>query len=158
MSVNNLNNHHLTEPEINAILNALNDLEHAMEPLNINLTPEDRNKYGRVDEQNKLFINKVHDFATQQTNLRTMDVDWDEFEKDFKNRAVLENIISRLNNLSIRANNSKIFHDFDNYQDALADYAYTQFRANSKIVGFEDKYNELRQFFAKSKRKQDKNQ
>ncbi|MBF1097503.1 MAG: hypothetical protein HXL37_04285 [Riemerella sp.] len=158
MSVNNLNNHHLTEPEINAILNALNDLERAMEPLNINLTPEDRNKYGRVDEQNKLFINKVHDFATQQTNLRTMDVDWDEFEKDFKSRAVLENIISRLNNLSIRANNSKIFHDFDNYQDALADYAYTQFRANSKIVGFEDKYNELRQFFAKSKRKQDKNQ
>lgn len=158
MSVNNLNNHHLTEPEINAILNALNDLERAMEPLNINLTPEDRNKYGRVDEQNKLFINKVHDFATQQTNLRTMDVDWDEFEKDFKSRAVLENIISRLNNLSIRANNSKIFHDFDNYQDALADYAYTQFRANSKMVGFEDKYNELRQFFAKSKRKQDKNQ
>jgi len=158
MSVNNLNNHHLTEPEINAILNALNDLERAMEPLNINLTPEDRNKYGRVDEQNKLFINKVHDFATQQTNLRTMDVDWDEFEKDFKSRAVLENIISRLNNLSIRANNSKIFHDFDNYQDALADYAYTQFRANSKMVGFEDKYNELRQFFTKSKRKQDKNQ
>jgi hypothetical protein len=158
MSVNNLNNHHLTEPEINAILNALNDLERAMELLNINLTPEDRNKYGRVDEQNKLFINKVHDFATQQTNLRTMDVDWDEFEKDFKSRAVLENIISRLNNLSIRANNSKIFHDFDNYQDALADYAYTQFRANSKMVGFEDKYNELRQFFAKSKRKQDKNQ
>lgn len=158
MSVNNLNNHHLTEPEINAILNALNDLERAMEPLNINLTPEDRNKYGRVDEQNKLFINKVHDFATQQTNLRTMDVDWDEFEKDFKSRAVLENIISRLNNLSIRANNSKIFHDFDNYQDALADYAYTQFRANSKMVGFEDKYNELRQFFAKSKRRQDKNQ
>lgn len=157
MSVNNLN-HHLTEPEINAILNALNDLERAMELLNINLTPEDRNKYGRVDEQNKLFINKVHDFATQQTNLRTMDVDWDEFEKDFKSRAVLENIISRLNNLSIRANNSKIFHDFDNYQDALADYAYTQFRANSKMVGFEDKYNELRQFFAKSKRKQDKNQ
>ena len=134
MSVNNLNNHHLTEPEINAILNALNDLERAMELLNINLTPEDRNKYGRVDEQNKLFINKVHDFATQQTNLRTMDVDWDEFEKDFKSRAVLENIISRLNNLSIRANNSKIFHEF------------------------EDKYNELRQFFAKSKRKQDKNQ
>ena len=158
MSVNNLNNHHLTEPEINAILNALNDLERAMELLNINLTPEDRNKYGRVDEQNKLFINKVHDFATQQTNLRTMDVDWDEFEKDFKSRAVLENIISRLNNLSIRANNSKIFHDFDNYQDALADYAYTQVRANSKMVGFEDKYNELRQFFAKSKRKQDKNQ
>ena len=158
MSVNNLNNHHLTEPEINAILNALNDLERAMELLNINLTPEDRNKYGRVDEQNKLFINKVHDFATQQTNLRTMDVDWDEFAKDFKSRAVLENIISRLNNLSIRANNSKIFHDFDNYQDALADYAYTQFRANSKMVGFEDKYNELRQFFAKSKRKQDKNQ
>lgn len=127
-------------------------LETAMQSLNINLTPEDRNKYGRVNEQNKLFINKVNDYATQQESLRTPDVDWVEFAKDFKSRSVLENIISRLNNLATRATNSKTLHDFDNYQDALSDYAYTQYRAGSKAVGFEEKYGDLKRFFARTKK------
>lgn len=158
MSISNLNNLHLTDAQVNAILTALTNLEKAMEPLNINLTPEDRNKYGRVNEQNKLFINKVNDFATQQTSLRTPDVNWEEFSKDFKSRSVLEGIINRLNNLSTRATNSKTLHDFDNYQDALSDYAYTQFKASSKAVGFEEKYTELKQFFARNRKKQAENQ
>lgn len=152
MGVNNLNNQHLTDEQIKAINDALVQLETAMQSLNINLTPEDRNKYGRVNEQNKLFINKVNDYATQQESLRTPDVDWVEFAKDFKSRSVLENIISRLNNLATRATNSKTLHDFDNYQDALSDYAYTQYRAGSKAVGFEEKYGDLKQFFARTKK------
>lgn len=152
MGVNNLNNNHLGDEQIKAINDALAQLETAMQSLNINLTPEDRNKYGRVNEQNKLFINKVNDYATQQESLRTPDVDWAEFAKDFKSRSVLENIISRLNNLATRATNSKTLHDFDNYQDALSDYAYTQYRAGSKAVGFEEKYGDLKQFFARTKK------
>lgn len=152
MSISNLNNQHLSDEQIKAINDALTQLETAMQSLNINLTPEDRNKYGRVNEQNKLFINKVKDYATQQENLRTPDVDWEEFAKDFKSRSALENVISRLNNLSIRATNSKTLHDFDNYQDALSDYAYTQYRAGSKAVGFEEKHSDLKQFFARNKK------
>lgn len=152
MAVNNLNNQHLTDEQVKAIKEALTQLETAMQTLNINLTPEDRNKYGRVNEQNKLFINKTWDYAQQQPSLRVAEVDWAEFEKDFKSRAVLENVISRLNNLATRAVNAKTLHDFDNYQDALSDYAYTQYRANSKAVGFEEKYNEQKQFFKRPKK------
>lgn len=148
MSINNLNNQHLTEEQITSINKAFAELEKALEPVNINLTAEDRNRYGRVNEQNKLFINKTRDYAQNQPTLRVPDVNWEEFERDFKSRTFLESIISRLKNLEDRCTNSKILYDFDNYQDALQDYAYTQYRANSQAVGYEQKYAEQKQFFA----------
>lgn len=152
MSINNLNNHHLNDEQKRAISTALATLEKAMESLTLNLTPEDRNRYGRVNEQNKLFINKTRDYAQNQPALRSQEVDWEEFEKDYQSRSFLEALISRLNNLANRCVNSKIFHDFDNYQDALSDYAYTQFKAKSQSVGYEEKYNEQKQFFKRPRK------
>ncbi len=152
MSISNLNNRHLTTEQKDAVLKVLAELEQNLAVLNINLTPEDRHKYGRVNEQNKLFINKVHNYAQGQPNLRSFDVDWDEFERDFKSREFLEQLITRLNSLVTRAYNAKILHDYDNYQDALNDYAYTNFRAGSKVAGYEDKQADLKQFFAKKRK------
>ncbi len=153
MGISNLNNQHLTDEQKDAALKALSELEKQLTMLNINLTAEDRHKYGRVNEQNKLFINKVHHYAQGQPNLRSFDVDWDEFERDFNSREFLEQLITRLNSLATRANNAKILHDYDNYQDSLNDYAYTNFRAGSNAVGFEDKQADLKQFFAKKRKK-----
>ncbi len=155
MAIKNLNNTHLSEEQKVAAKQALQNLEATLDMLTINLTPEDRNKYGRVNEQNKLFINKVHDFAQEQPELRSFDVDYNEFFADYESRYFLEKLINRLNSLVTRAYNAKILHDYDNYQDALSDYAYTSFRAGSNAVGFEDKYHELKQFFSKSKKKND---
>ena len=153
MSINNLNNQHLSDDQIKVINDALAQLETALKPLNINLTPEDRHRYGRINEQNKLFINKINDFAHAQPELKSPDVDWAEFSKDFKSREVLEKILNRLHTDASRVSHAKILYDFDNYQDSLEDYAYTSFRAKSKQVGYEVKYNECKQFFAKSRKK-----
>lgn len=152
MSIFNLNNLHLTKEQIDAIDLALTNLEKALEPVNINLTSEDRRKYGRVNELNKLFIMKVLEFAKSQPTLRTPDVDWEEFERDFEHRAVFERYMDRLEALNTRINNAKTLHDYDNYQEALEDYAYTSFRAKSKAIGYENKHRELAQFFAKSRK------
>ena len=153
MSITNLNNQHLNDEQVKAINDALTQLETTLKSLNINLTPEDRHRYGRVNEQNKLFINKINDFAHSQPELKSPDVDWEEFHRDFKSREALEKILNRLNTAASRVSNAKILYDFDNYQDALEDYAYTSFRAKSKQVGYEVKYNECKQFFAKSRKK-----
>lgn len=153
MSISNLNNFHLTDEQIRTLNETLASLESALEALKINLTPDDRNKYGRVNEQNKLFINKVNDFATSQPALRSIDVNWEEFFRDYKSRSVYEVAINRLEALLDRLKNAKILHDYDNYQDALNDYQYTAFRAGANAVGFEAKKRELAQFFAKSRRK-----
>ncbi len=151
MSISNLNNRHFNDQQIEAIKNVLKELETQLEFLVVNLTPEERNKYGRVNEQNKLFINKVYDFVQEQPALRSPDVNWDEFMADYTSREFLEMLIVRLSSLITRAKNAKTLHDFDNYQDALNDYAYTSFRAGSNAVGFEDKHKELRQFFVKNR-------
>ena len=96
MSLKDLNNFHLDPQQVNAVEQALNQLEQALSPLNITLSPEERHRYGRVNEQNKLFINKVYDFMKSMPNLASQDVDWHEFEKDFNSRKLYENYLNRL--------------------------------------------------------------
>ncbi len=70
----------------------------------------------------------------EQPNLRSIDVDYDEFFADYESRQVLENVINRLESLTTRAKNAKTLHDYDNYQDALNDYAFTGYRAGANAV------------------------
>lgn len=152
--ISNLNQAHLTEEQIKKVVEALNVLEQELAPLYVNLTPEDRNKYGRVNEQNKLFINKVYDFATHQSDLRSPEVDWDEFFRDFATRNFCENIAVRLEKITTQMKNRKTLADYDNYQDALEDYAYTGYKAGSRSSGYEDKHKACKQFFTKNRKKE----
>ena len=150
MPLTNLNSAHLTEAQVTAAQNALTELENALAIITVQLTPEDRIKYGSINEQNKLLVNKVKDFRQSNPNLSVSDVDWDEFDKDFASRNVFESLINRLNALVIKLQGAKILHDYDNYQAALDDYAYTTYRAATGADGYENKYNELKQFFGRT--------
>ena len=150
MPINNLNNAHLTEAQMNEIKTALSTLETALSALNVTLTPEERRTYGSVNEQNKLLINKVWDYRQNSPNLSQPDLDWAEFENDLKSRQFIENITHRVAAIVERLRNSKILHDYDNYQAALDDYAYTSYKAGSNAAGYETKMNELKQFFPRS--------
>ena len=150
MPLTNLNSAHLTEAQVTAAKNALTELENALAIITVQLTPEDRQKYGSINEQNKLLVNKVKDFRQSNPNLSVSDVDWDEFDKDFASRNVFESLINRLNALVIKLQGAKILHDYDNYQAALDDYAYTTYRAATGADGYENKYNELKQFFGRT--------
>ena len=150
MPLTNLNSAHLTEAQVTAAQNALTELENALAIITVQLTPEDRQKYGSINEQNKLLVNKVKDFRQSNPNLSVSDVDWDEFDKDFASRNVFESLINRLNAMLIKLQGAKILHDYDNYQAALDDYAYTTYRAATGADGYENKYNELKQFFGRT--------
>ena len=150
MPINNLNNAHLTEAQMNDIKTALTTLENALAPLTVTLTPEERKNYGSVNEQNKLLINKVWDYRQNSPHLSQPDLDWAEFENDLKSRQFIENITHRVAAIVERLKNSKILHDYDNYQAALDDYAYTNYKAGSNAPGYETKMNELKQFFPRS--------
>ena len=150
MPLTNLNSAHLTEAEVTAAQNALTELENALAIITVQLTPEERQKYNNINEQKKPLVNKVKDFRQSNPNLSVSDVDWDEFDKDFASRNVFESLINRLNALVIKLQGAKILHDYDNYQAALDDYAYTTYRAATGADGYENKYNELKQFFGRT--------
>ena len=148
MPITNLNNKHLTAEQLIAAQDALTNLESALVDIDFNLTSEDRQKYGSINEQNKLIVNKVNDYLVNQPQLASSEVEWEEFRKDFSSRANLEALIARLDNLSTKIKNAKILHDYDNYQAALTDYAYTAYKAGTSAPGYETKQNDLKQFFA----------
>ena len=150
MPLTNLNSAHLTAAQVTAAKDAVTALENNLSVINVSLTAEDRQKYGSINEQNKLLVNKVNDYRKNSPAMSVADVDWDEFDKDFESRTVYENLINRLEALVTKLKGAKTLHDYDNYQAALADYAYTSYRAGTGADGYENKQNEMKQFFNRS--------
>ena len=151
-TIKNLMGTHLDPKQLDEVRSLMTNLENVLRGMIVNLSAEERTRYGRVNEQNKLLINKVRDYAQTRPALRCMDVDWDEFERDYQSRAAMEELLARLQNLFTGMKNMKILHDFDNYQAALDDYSYTSYKAGTAAAGFEDKRNDLKQFFTRSRR------
>ncbi|MGQ3015569.1 MAG: hypothetical protein ACT6QS_17775 [Flavobacteriales bacterium] len=147
MSLSNLMDLHFTAAEMNDIRTAMSTVQGILSAKSRNLSPDERRKFGRVKEQNKLFINKVRDFHAHQPALSSPDVDWQEFEADFLDRNFLEQVLSGLNTLAELAGDAKILHDFDVYKAALTDYDYTKYKKGTDSLGYDTKYHELSQFF-----------
>lgn len=124
------------------------------------LDADQRKFYGLINEQNKLFVNKVRDYKANQPQLSAGDVNWDEFENDYQARVFLETRKEKLASLVYQMESTKILHDYDNYNDALDDYAYSQYKKGREVIGFAEKVAELKQFFPrtpKSSTSEDKN-
>jgi activator of HSP90 ATPase len=150
MPFSNLISDHYTTEEKALVNKALASLEETLSSKLVNLSPEDRQKYGSVGEQNKLIVNKVRDYRINQPELSSDDVDWEEFLKDFESREFLQATIAKLENFVTKLNNNKILHDFDNYQASLTDYGFSQYKRGTNKPGFETKVNELAQFFSRT--------
>ena len=114
------------------------------------LTEEERVKYGSINEQNKLLVNKVRDYQQTSPALSSPDVNWAEFESDFEARAFLDTRAARLSSIAYQMQSTKILHDNDNYQDALNDYAYAQYKKGANEPGYTEKVAEIKQFFPRS--------
>lgn len=141
---------HILPEELKAIDDSIIALEKVLESKRPNLSPEERQRYGRINEANKLFVNKVYDYHNSQPALCSPDVDWAEFKADYEDRVALETRLNRLRSLVEIMENSKILHDFDNFQNALMDYSFTQYKKDTEAGGFVTKYNELKQFFPRT--------
>ncbi len=150
MALTNMNSRHLSAAEKTAIVNNLTSLETALATSLMNLTAKERQKFGSVNEQNKLVINKVKDYRDNQPTLSSPYIDWTEFEKDYQSREFIQNITQRLQVLIEGLQSAKTLHDWDNYQAALTDYGYTQYKRGSGATGYDTKINEIRQFFNRS--------
>ena len=150
-TIKSLNNKHLSTEKTTAVTSALSTLEQALAEITLNLPPDERRRYGSISEQNKLLVNKVNDFAQNQPDLLSPDVDWDEFKKDYESRTHLEGLIARMQKLIDGLINAKTLHDFDNYHAALDEYSYTAYKARTATPGYENKLNEIKQFFTRSR-------
>lgn len=139
-----------TQHDVTAMDGFITGIETTIEGKTGHLTAEERVRYGSVNEQNKLVINKSRDYRQNQPALSSPTVDWTEFESDYQARHWTENWINRLEAIVHSLKSTKIMHDYDNFQDALKDYGYSQFQEGAGEDGYSAKVEDLSQFFAKS--------
>mgnify|MGYP001575697352 CR=1 FL=1 len=139
---------HFTAAEQTTFNTLMTQLETLLQPKLRNLDEEENNKYGVINEQNKLLVNKVRDYRNSQPALSSPDVDWIEFTADGADRPFLENGALRLESFAKIMTETRRLHDYDNYQCALLDYKYTQYKMETAPgMGYDNKAAELKQFF-----------
>lgn len=147
MPLKDLIQNQLSEADLGSINAAIKDIQTAIAGKMVNLTPDERQRYGSINEQNKLLVNKVNDLRLSQPQFNSAKVDWAEFEADFAIRNNLEKIITSLQSVIEQLDDTKILHDNDNYQQALSQYSYISFLANENEPGVTTIKDELAQFF-----------
>lgn len=150
MPLHDLVQQHILPADVTAIDQALEDLENAVKDKIRNLAPDERRTYGSINETNKLLVNKVRDYRLAQPALSSPDVNWDEFMADYEDRRLLETRINRLHSILEGLQNAKILHDYDNFQNSLVDYAFTQYKKDTEAGGYLTKFTELKQFFPRT--------
>lgn len=150
MPLHNLIVKHITAAHRTAIDDHFEAIELILKNYVVNLTPQERQDFGSIDEQNKLFANKVMDYRVEEPDKSSPQVDWDEYTADYDDRGSCEAWINRCLSFVEMLKNTKILHDFDNYQNALVDYKYTQYMDDTDTPGYKVKREELAQFFKRS--------
>jgi hypothetical protein len=150
MPLKDLIQNQLTAGDIDSINKALDNIQSVITGKMINLTPDERQKYGSINEQHKLLVNKVNDVHASHPQFDSAKVDWAEFSADFATRAALEKFISRLQSLSEQFDDTKILHDNDNYQQALDQYSYISYLADQNEPGITTVKEDIAQFFPRN--------
>lgn len=151
MPIENLAKTHFTSDQKEGINAAIDQIFDLLKDIAVQLTPKERSKYGKVGEQGKLLINKVKDFQEWQPELRSPDVDWVEFLKDYQDREYAEGVLAKVNSIQTQVLSIKVLRDHDNRTDSLKDYKFTQYKSmSSNDAAHGVKADELKQFFPKT--------
>jgi hypothetical protein len=139
---------HLDDADRDQALSLLEQLRQLLQPKLQSLTPEERQRYGSIGEENKKLVNKVRDLIEEDPSGVPEMFDIDEFKADFKDRRILEAIRSRMESLLFEIESTKILHDNDNYKDTLAYYQFQVFRHSIGAPQAEGRVEQMKQFFA----------
>ncbi len=134
--------------ENNAHLDALLDSANENAP---GLTAEQRSTYGSINETNKLLVNKARAIMHENPKYIPNFVSVDEFERDFRAREVIEEMLRKVDQIQQKLNDTKILLDNDNYQDVMAYYRAIRYYTNEHDQEAMPLYNELKQFFPNHK-------
>lgn len=147
MALDNLISLEFSAGELAVIDNAISSIEGVLVGKTINLTPEQRQQYGRIAEQNKLFVNKAKNYMEQYPQLVPGFLDKTEFDKDFAAREKIEMRLQRLSSLTEQLSDTKTLLDHDNYHNAITFYRNVRYLSDENVPGSNVIYTDMKQFF-----------
>ncbi|TCN72879.1 hypothetical protein [Acetobacteroides hydrogenigenes] len=147
----------LVKDHLKEIEEHITALEQLVNPNTPVITNEDRHLYGRGGgNANKLLVADVSQLAKTQPQLNSPLIDWSEFASDNLAGSTIGGWVSRINAVAYKLESAKMMHEFDNYNDAIDQYAHLQYLTRNNVQGASEAYNQLRGHFRKGKASKDK--
>ena len=147
MALNKLLSVTFTQAELTQIDDALTAIENVLQGKTIHLTPEQRQTYGRIAEQNKLFVNKAKGYMEQYPQYVPNFIDKAEFDRDYTTRGQLETRFQRLSSVNEQLSDTKILLDHDNYHNSITFYRNIKYLSGENVPGTTFLHQDMQQFF-----------
>ncbi|UDQ56056.1 hypothetical protein [Chryseobacterium indologenes] len=147
MALDNLISLSFSKSDLEIIDKAIQDIQTVLVGKTINLTPEQRQQYGRIAEQNKLFVNKAKSYMEQYAQHVPGFLDKAEFDRDYIAREQVEQRLQLLDSITEQLSDTKVLLDHDNYHNAISFYRNIRFLSEENVPGTNVVYEDMKQFF-----------
>ncbi|MBC8755258.1 hypothetical protein H2O64_11275 [Kordia sp. YSTF-M3] len=152
MALENLISIEFTSEELTALDGHLDGIQQVLAGKTVNLTPDQRQQYGSIGNQNKLIVDKAKNYMEQHPNWIPNFLDKTEFDKDYTARQQMEQRTQRLQNLTQQLLDTKTLLDHDNYTNSLSFYRMMRYLAGENEPGSKTVYEDMKVLFSKSAR------
>ncbi len=146
-SLENLISIELTAQEIADFNAAATTMETILRSKTINLTPAQRQQYGRVRYEMEVWVNKTSSYMQQNPQLVPGFIDTVEHQKDVDAHAVLNPLIDRIEAIRQMALDTNLLLGSDLYNNCMAFYRSIKVAAQSNAPGASSIYKDLKQQF-----------
>ncbi|MBB4804879.1 hypothetical protein HNP38_000151 [Chryseobacterium defluvii] len=147
MAFDNLISVSFSNEDLAALDQSIQSIENILSGKTINLTPDQRQQYGRIAEQNKLFVNKAKSYMEQYPQHVPGFLDKAEFDRDYTAREQVEGRLQRLASIVEQLSDTKVLLDHDNYHNSITFYRNVKFLSGENVPGTNVVYDEMKQFF-----------
>ncbi|WP_062053829.1 hypothetical protein [Aquimarina longa] len=150
MALENLISIAFTDEELTTLDQHLTGIKRVLEGKTVNLTPDQRQQYGRIANQNKLIVDKAKSYMEQNPTWIPHFLDKEEFDRDYITRKQVEDRIQLLRSLSQQLVDTKTLLDHDNYTNSITFYRMVRFLAGENEPGAKTVYEDMKVLFKKS--------
>ncbi len=147
MALEDLVSVEFTPLELSEIDTSVNKILDIITPKAKNLTPAERQMYGKVRYEFEVWIDKCHGHMHDNPTLVPNYIDTVEYEKDYVARNVMKPVEEKLKQLYEMFDDTFVLLGHDLYVNSLAFYQAIKIAAKQNVPGSTSIYQDLKQKF-----------
>jgi hypothetical protein len=136
-----------TGQEVTDINAALTVIENIINPKVINLTPTERQRYGKLGNETEDFVVKTLTYAEEKPEIIPFFVDTNELKIDVESRKVVDPILKRISIITEKLDDTHKVIGFDLYSTIIAIYRNVRMLAKQDVPGINVIYTDLKEQF-----------
>jgi len=147
MGLDNLISVEFTAEEEQQLDEALTTIENIMKDRVINLSPEERQEYGKINDRTENWIKKIHGYMAQKPELTPFYIKKPEFEKDLNARNTLMPRLKRIASIQESMDDTAKLISHDVFYTAIAYYRNMKLISKQNVPGTTVIYEDLKSRF-----------